>query len=205
MLVKEDLEKVIHSATNFKDKDGEVIKISDEMKALSSAVIDTMKTINFNHPMGTIAGATPKKVLAVPVFPMPVIPAAWMLALGKGVPKGKDFQEAVKACRYIQRNLKVSFDMGDVKGTDTATLTSPGAFAGAEANNGKLSGLTGQGFADALVPSNGDKGPTKDIYDAICDYIYNNAEAFYLKGSITGTVAVKGGLVTAGGVMGKIR
>lgn len=96
----------------------------------------------------------------------------------------------------------VSFSTGNVTGTCTNTLLSPGAFTGA-GTGGLISGLDDGKLADDLATSYGSKSPEVEALAlAITSYVMTNGAVTFAMGGMTGTASAGGGPLALGAGLG---
>lgn len=96
----------------------------------------------------------------------------------------------------------VTFDPGNVTGSCTSTVLTPGILVDGAATNGKLLGLNGTTLANLIHSSVGYPGITStrliEFCTSICDYLMSNASVMFLPGTVTGICPTAGGPLSAG-------
>lgn len=204
-LVKADLAAAINDAIAAKDKDGNSISVTPQMEAYADAIITTITAGLVNHAIpGSVVGVTsPGSPLsngaALAGLLSALIPATWSGVMQSAIPDATALtQEASASTSYLMSSSLVNFEPGTVKGSCTNTPTSPGPLANGEGEGGKIAGIAGPAWASAVMPPDGDPTLTQAIYNAICSYLIDNAEASYAANTVQGVCPPGGGPLSAG-------
>jgi hypothetical protein len=219
-LIVNDLADAINTAIAAKDKDGNDISTTDEMKTYAQAVVDTLQSGLVNNAPGTING------VGIPITPatpppantfigtgagglMTLVPATWIGDMMAGFPTANPAMisgEATSSTGYLMASGTVAIT--SVTGLDTAVALppppAPGILAVGAGTGGTISGLAGAAWSVAVVSGfpGADPALAKKIYDAISNYIQANAIVAYSAGTIVGTFAPGGGPLIAGSGIG---
>lgn len=103
---------------------------------------------------------------------------------------------------HIETFGQVDFSSGNITGTCTNTLLSPGPLTGGAGSGGVISGLSGSTLASAIHSAVGYPGGVSSQLIAFCSavvgYIQDNGVAAYAASSVNGTCPAGGGGLIAG-------
>lgn len=117
-------------------------------------------------------------------------------------------EELMKTESYFKANASIDFSSGKILGTSTALPGPPpvpGLLTNAGGQSGRLTGLSGEAWAKAVIPETADINYSKVLLQVILDTITSDIDLFYNTGSVTGAFAGPNAPLTAGtGAGGKI-
>ena len=110
---------------------------------------------------------------------------------------------------HILGSGKIGFASGQITGTCTNTLLSPGPLTSGAGTLGTMSGLNGTTLANNIHTAVGYPGGVSTRLIQFCtaftDYIMSNSDTSYVTGNVTATCPLGGGAITGGtGVTGAI-
>ena len=204
-LVVNDLADAINKAIGAKDANGQATPTTPQMKAYAQAIIDTIKAGLINR-VGA-PGAPLSNGTATGGLILGLVPAIWIGDIVSGSPTAKPAaiaDEATASTSYLMASSLINFQTGNIKGSCTATPTSPGILAAGNGAEGKIEGLDGSAWANAVVGVTPGANPdlTTKIYKAVVDYLKSKATATYASGTIVGTFSAGGGPLIAGAGIG---
>lgn len=209
MLDATQLAQEINKAIGATDKDGNKIKVTEEMKTYAKAIL-TLKQATTAHAPGTVTGTTaPGSPLsggaAMNGLLVGFTPGPWLGIMSGGFPSAPDIgKEATASVGYINGAAKINFAANNITGTCTNTPTSPGPLAAGAGNDGTIDMLDGEAWSKVVIPPTGDPKLASKIYKAIVKYINENAEVTYAPGSVVGTCPSGGGPLAAGAATGGV-
>ena len=211
MLDEKELANVLHNVLGQKeDGFGNPTPTSRESQAYASGIVAALKAGSVANASGTITGTTaPGSPLVagsgtggvLTIDPGPMLEKT----LNGFDPVGPLLSIENKAViEYIATGL-ATFAPGTVTGTCTSSNDNPGPLAAGAASGGTITGITGSGCLAAVLGATGTLGPgAPSHYNALIDYITNNAEISYSSGSVTGTCPAGGGPLAAGAASGGV-
>jgi len=205
-LDKNALADKIATAIGAKDKDGNDVPATPEMKAYADAIITTYKAGLVSNLPGTINGVT------APGSPLVngmgtggliagLLPATMVGVMLTGFPTANPsiISTHCSSCVGYETSASlVSFTAGNITGQCTSTPLNPGPLVSGAGSMGKISGLVGAAWSSILTPPLGDPTLSEKIYSAIATYIMNNAEVSYLLNTVVGVCPPGGGPLAAG-------
>lgn len=209
MLDATQLAQEINKAIGVTDKDGNKIKVTEEMKTYAKAIL-TLTQATTAHAPGTVTGdCAPGSPLANGAAMNGLLigftPGPWLGIMSGGFPGAPDIaKEATASVGYINGAAKINFASGNITGTCTNTAEAPGPLVGGAGTDGTIDSLTGADWAKVVIPPMADAAMSKRIYDAIVKYINENAEVEYSSGSVTGTCPAAGGPLALGTAVGGV-
>ncbi len=204
------LAQKIHDAlAQKKDGHGAPTPISNQTKNYAAGIVAALKAATFSNLPGTITGVTaPGSPLSggagiggvIVITPAPMIAKSGVGLPPQAVPNVA--KENTALIQYIGTGL-VTFAAGKITGTCTNSPTSPGPLAAGAGTDGMITGLTGAGAVAAVSAALGSTGPDMlKHYDAVINYLLQNAIGTYSSGSVTGTCPAGGGPLTLGSGIG---
>ena len=214
-LVKGDLAKIINEAQGAKDKDDKAIEVTAEHEAYADAIITTLTTAVVSLPL--VQGTAPPAPGPVSdlqasngIFLPPLLPAAWLGIMSAGLPMANPAMiaaEAAASTSYLT-TAQITFDVGTLTGNSTAAAGPPpvpGVLIFVNGSGGTISGLDGASWAAAATPPGGNPTDAEKVYQAIVDYLQDNAEVIFPAGTINGAFPAVGAPLVAGiGIGGMI-
>jgi hypothetical protein len=208
----DELADEINKAIDAKDKDGNPIDTTPNMKTYAKAIITTYKAGLVSHPLvtGITASGAPLQLgTALNGIIAPLLPPTWLGIMVTGNPTSdptKLAAEASASTTYLMASSQVNFTAGSITGICTSTPTSPGPLILGQGTSGKVAGLSGSAWSPLVMPPLGDLSLTNKIYTAISNYIMSKTEVTYGTGSIQGVCPPASGPLTGGvGVGGTIQ
>lgn len=209
MLKSSELAKRINTALGATDKDGLPIAVTAEMETYAKAVL-TLKLATTAHAPGTVTGTTAPGAPLVNGAAMNgllvgFVPAPWLGELTSGFPTADPSalaKDATLSVGYINGAAKINFQAGNITGTCTNTAEAPGPLAAGAGTGGTIDELNGSDWAKIVLPPLGDPAMAERVYQAISDYINEEAEVTYASGTVTGTCPPASGTLQAGTAAG---
>jgi len=199
------------------------IPVSTELTGWGSGIVTHIKLGSLvAHASGTVSGTAPPAggplssgiATGTPganISSMSGATMAGLVQIGAGYPSVSS--ELSTFCdeivSHIQTLGQVDFASGEITGTCTNTVLSPGPLTGGAGTGGIVSGLNGDTLATAIHNAVGYPGavstPLKLFCNAITDYIEANASVAYASGAVTVTCPIGGGgLINGAGAGGLI-
>lgn len=197
MLNISDLASVIHEANKHTDKDEKRIGLQPETTAYAKAIIDTLKSAQMSHDV--VAGIAPASMVAVAGRISGMSRSTWAASINGTIPNSESrdvSDEARKSIEYIESNALINFSPGEIVGSIVPTSTASGNVIMIGATGGKLLGLSGTAWSQAVRPEvptefqQDVKDRNDRLYNAIVKYLEDNILFSYIPGTITNTTCV---------------